>query len=208
MNEHNFVRRIHTFPTGDHFLAEKEIPLATLRASDGLAIGAVASGTVNAASTSTAEALSLTFNAPTLVPDGISFDDGETALIQFVVPQDFAKNVDNAALRLIVKPSADAAHTTDIGITTAQSIFRAGSAEDATVSTAVAEDAVASTGALVREVILNISERAFEPGDVIQLTLDVNNSGTTELILVGAALIYGSTLRAYNDDDNERDLTV
>lgn len=205
MNEANFVHRIHSFPTGDHYLAERDIPLATIRASNGLAIGAVASAVVDATGGVT-ETVDLTFNAPTLVSDGISFDDGETALLSIIIPQDFAVESDKAALRLVVVPSTSASDTTDIGITTAQSIFRAGAAEDATASSAVAEDATSSSGALVREVILDISGRGYKPGDVVKLTLDVNNSSTTELILVGAALIYGSTFRAYNDDDNDRDL--
>lgn len=206
MNEANFVSRVSSFITGDSFLAERTLPLAVVRATSGLPLGSVASATVNAASTSTAEAVSLTRVTPSLVADGISFDDGETALLQFVIPQDYDEAGDRIALRLIETPSADASHTTDLGITTAQSIFRAGAAEDTTASTAVAEDATASTGQLTRENILDISGRGFKPGDVVQLTLDANNSGTTEIILNGIGLIYGSTLRAYNDDDNNRDL--
>lgn len=188
MNEANLLQRIDALVTGDYFLREVELPLhGHIRASnDYLPL--------------------VTGDVPTWVQNGISFDDGETAFLDFNIPQDYAQNKDLCALRLRVVPSADAAHTTDIGITTAQSIFRDGEAEDATVSTAVAESATASTGQLVREAVLDISGRSYEPGDHVRLTLDVNNSGTTELILLGIDLIYGGTLAAYNADDRARDL--
>jgi len=176
MNEANFVSRVESFITGDYFLAEREIPLSAFRTT------------------------------ATAVTNGISFANGEVANLHLVIPQDFAEDAGKVALRLNVVPSADTADTTDIGVASAQTIFRAGAAADAAAAAAVAEDAVASSGALVREVVLDLSGRGFEPGDVVQLTVDVNGGGATELILTGAALIYGSTFRAYNDDDNGRDL--
>lgn len=141
---------------------------------------------------------------PSLVTDGLSFNDGDTAFLQFTIPQDYAEGKDQCALRLHVIPSADASHTTDIGVTTAQSIFRAGVAVITTVRAAASEDATASTDQLAREAVLDLSDSGFQPGDVVKLTLDVNNSGTTELILTGMQLIYGSNLAAYNDDDRFR----
>lgn len=187
-NEQNIIQRLNGVVTGDQFLREVELPLhGHIRASnDYLPL--------------------VTGDVPTWVEDGISFDDGETAFLDFNIPMDYAPDQDLCALRLHLWPSADAAHTTDIGITTAQSIFRAGAAEDATVSDAVAETATASTGQLVREAILDISGRGYEPGDHVRLTLDVNNSGTTELILLGMDLIYGGTLAAYKTADRERNL--
>ena len=188
MNESNFIKRLNGLVSGDRFLKEKELPLhGHVRASD--------------------DYLPLvTGDAPTWVQDGIQFDDGETAFLDFDIPQDYDVGVDACALRLHLMPSADAAHTTDMGVTTAQSIYRDGAAVDATVATAVAETATASTGLLTREAILDISGSGYKPGDHIVRTLDANNSGTTELILLGVDLIYGGTLAAYNDDDRFRDL--
>lgn len=141
---------------------------------------------------------------PTIVAGGISFDDGETALLRFMIPQDYCQDTDEAALR--INYSADGANgTTDIGITTAQTIWRPGSAADATASTAAAETALASAN--VREVILALSGRSYQPGDVVQLTLDANAASTDELVVHGISLIYGSNLAAYNDDDRWRDMT-
>ncbi|MBU1067694.1 hypothetical protein KKE60_07885, partial [Patescibacteria group bacterium] len=167
MNEGNFLKRLSGIISGSRFLREKELSLhGHVRASD--------------------DYLPLvTGDAPTWVEGGIQFDDGETAFLDFDIPQDYDVGIDACALRLHLVPSADAAHTTDMGITTAQSIYRAGAAVDATASTAVAETATASTGVLVRESVLDISSRGYQPGDRIRLTLDANNSGTTELILLG-----------------------
>ncbi len=147
-----------------------------------------------------------TLALPDVVQDGLSFDDGDIALLQFTVPQDYEQGKDVMALRFHLRPTADSADTTDFGITTAQRITRAGAAIDATVSTARAESAIASTDQLAREFVADLSGRSFQPGDVLQFTLDVNNSGTTELILSGIDLIYGSCLAAYNDDDRFRAL--
>ena len=119
---------------------------------------------------------------------------------------DYAQESDILAVRFKVMPSADAAHTTDIGLTTAQALYRAAAAVDNTVATAVAETATASTDQLVREAVLDISGGSYQPGDHVRRTIDVNNSGTTELIVVGIGLIYGGGLAAYNDDDRDIDL--
>lgn len=188
MHALNLIQRINEIVTGDGFLREVELPLhGCIRASD--------------------DYLPLvTGDAPTWAANGISFADGEQATIEFVVPMDYEVAADLCALRLVVVPSADAAHTTDIGLTTAQSRFRNGAAVDATAVSAVAEDATASTSALVREVILDISGNSYQPGDRVRRTIDVNGSGATELILVGVALVYSGNLAAHNDDDRNRDL--
>lgn len=188
MNEQNFLARVNFFATGDAYLKEDKLSLhGHVRASnDNLPL--------------------VTADAPTWAEEGISFDDGETAFLDFDIPADYDEGKDICALRLKVIPSADAAHTTDIGVTTAQSIFRAGYAEITDTRTAVAEDATASTDQLVRDAILDISGSGYKAGDHVRLTLDVNNSGTTELVLVGIGLIYMGGLAAYNDADRFRDL--
>lgn len=208
MNEANFIKRVSSFITGDSFLTERPLPLAVVTNTSGLAIGTSVTATVDVSGTATAEPVVFTVVGPTPVAGGISFDDGEQALLTFLIPQDYDEAGDRLALRLVETPSADAADTTDLGITSAQSLWRAGAAVDTTAVAAVAEDATSSSGALTRENILDLSGRGFKPGDVVQLTLDANNSSTTEIILNGIGLIYGSTLRAYNDDDNNRALGV
>lgn len=188
MNQGTFQKDANGIVSGDRFLLEKELPLH---------------GHIRAAN----DYLPLvTGDAPTWVEDGISFDDGETAFLDFDIPMDYDESVDACALRLHEMPAADAAHTTDMGITTAQALYRAGATVDNTVSTAVAETATASTGALVRENVLDISGRGYKPGDRVRLTLDANNSDTTELILLGIDLIYGSCFAAFNDDDRHRNI--
>ena len=188
MNESNLIKRLNGLVSGDRFLKEKELSLhGHVRASnDYLPL--------------------VTGDAPTWVQDGIQFDDGETAFLDFDIPQDYDTGVDACALRLHLMPSADAAHTTDMGLTTAQALYRAGAAVDNTVAAAVAETATASTDQLVREAVLDISGNGYQPGDRVRRTLDANNSDTTELILLGIDLIYGSSVRGYNEDDYARDI--
>ena len=188
MNEANFVARLNNIVTGDRFLKEKELALnGHIRASDDY------NPLVDS-------------DAPTWVEEGIQFDDGETAFLDFNIPQDYDVGVDACALRLHLLPAADAAHTTDMGLTTAQALYRAGAAVDNTTVDAVAETATVSTGALVREAVLDISGNGYKPGDKIRRTLDANNEDTTELILVGVDLIWGSCVRGYNEDDYARDI--
>lgn len=184
MNEGNFLSQANNIVTGDVILAERVLPIYD-------AVRVAATG-----------GLVTTATAPTAVATGIQFDDAETATLYITVPQDYDPVQDIMRVVLLEVPSADAAHTTDLGLTTAQNLFRDGAAVDATVVDAVAEDATASTGALVRENILDISGQGYQPGDVIQRVLDANNSGTTELILLGAKLRYGSSFVAY--DKNAR----
>ena len=188
MNEGNFLRSLNGIISGDRFLQEVELSLnGHIRASnDYLPL--------------------VTGDAPTWVEEGIQFDDGETAFLDFDIPQDYDEGVDACAIRLHLIPAADAAHTTDMGLTTAQALYRDGAAVDNTTVDAVAETATASTGALVRESVLDISGNSYEPGDRIRRTLDANNSGTTELILLGIDLIYGSCIRGYNENDVNRDI--
>ena len=188
MNAGTFLKDLSGIISGDRFLKEKELPLhGHVRASnDYLPL--------------------VTGDAPTWVEAGIQFDDGETAFLDFDIPQDYDEGVDACAIRLHLMPAADAAHTTDMGLTTAQALYRAGAAVDNTVVDAVAEDATASTDALVREAVLDISSNGYKPGDRIRRTLDANNSGTTELILLGIDLIYGSCVRGYNEDDHARNI--
>lgn len=188
MNAGNFLSACNGIITGDKFLREVPLPLqAHIRASN--------------------DFMPLkTGDVPTIVTEGIQFDDGETAFLDFTLPMDYDQGLDLCALRLHLVPAADAADTTDMGVTTAQALYRAGAAVDNTVRTAVAETAVASTGALVREGVLDLSASGYQPGDHVKLTLDANNSGGTELILLGIDLIYSGDFAAYNDDDRHRDL--
>ncbi len=188
MNEGNYIKRLSGIVTGSRFLLEKELSLnGHIRASD--------------------DYLPLvTGDSPTWVEAGIQFNDGETAFLDFDIPQDYDEGVDACAIRLHLMPSADAAHTTDMGLTTAQALYRAGAAVDNTTVDAVAEDATASSDQLVRESVLNLSGNGYKPGDRIRRTLDANNSAGTELILLGVDLIYGSCIRGYNEDDYARDI--
>ena len=188
MNESNILARLNGVVSGTRFLREVELPLnGHIRASNDYYP-------------------LVTGDVPTWAEDGISFDDGETAFLDFNIPQDYDESIDACALRLHLMPSADAAHTTDMGITTAQALYRAGAAVDNTVSSAVAETATASTDKLVREAVLDISGRTYKPGDHVRLTLDANNSGTTELLLLGIDLIYGGDIVAFNEDDRARNI--
>ena len=188
MNEYNFVARMNDIVTGSRFLREKELALNghVRTTNDYLPVGAA--------------------DDPTWAEEGIQFDDGETAFLDFNIPQDYDVGVDACALRLHLLPAADAVHTTDMGLTTAQALYRAGAAVDNTTVDAVAETATVSTGALVREVVLDISGNGYKPGDRIRRTLDANNEDTTELILLGIDLIWGSCVRGYNEDDYARDI--
>lgn len=183
----NFLNRFNEIVTGDKFLREVELSLhGHVRASD--------------------DNLPLvTGDVPTWAADGISFADSETAFLDFNIPQDYDESQDLCAIRLHLMPAGDAADTTDMGLTTAQARYRAGVTVDNTAVDAVAEAAVACTGKLVREAVLDISGNGYKPGDHIRRTLDANSDGT-ELILLGIDLIYSGDLAAYNDDDRFRAL--
>ncbi len=189
MSGANFVSRLNDIVSGDRFLREKELPLnGHIRASNDY--NPIVSG-----------------DAPTWIEGGMSFDDGETAFLDFNVPQDYDEGVDACAIRLHLVPVADEAYTTDMGFTTAQALYRAGAAVDNTTVAAVAETATASTGALVRESVLDISGNGYKPGDRIRRTLDANNEASgDELVLLGIDLIYGSCVRGYNEDDYARNI--
>ncbi len=184
MNESNFLARTKLIVTGEAVLQERVLSLFD-------AVRVAATG-----------GLVTTATAPTAVTCGIQFDDAETATLYITLPSDYDKNLDILKLVLLEVPAADASHTTDMGLTTAQNLYRDGAAVDATTVDAVAEDATASTGALVRENILDISGQGYQAGDVIERVLDANNSGTTELILLGAKIRYASSIVAY--DPTER----
>ncbi len=188
MNEYNLLTRFNNIITGSQFLREIELAMhGHIRASDDYFP-------------------LVTGDVPTWVEAGIQFDDGETAFLDFDIPQDYDQGLDLCAIRLHLMPSADAAHTTDMGFTTAQALYRSGAAVDDTTVSAVAETATASSSQLVREAVLDISGNSYRPGDRIRRTLDANNSGTTELILLGIDLIYAGDLAAFNDDDRFRNL--
>ncbi len=173
---------------GDKFLREVELPLhGHIRASnDFLPL--------------------VTGDVPTWVEDGISFADGETAFLDFDIPQDYDRSLDLAGIRLHLMPAAaHATDTSDMGVTTAQSIYRGGVVEITTVRTAVAETAVASVTKLVRESVLDISGSGYQPGDHVRLTLDANAT-STELILLGIDFLYSGNVAATNDDDRYRGL--
>lgn len=183
VNGANFLQRFNEIITGGTaFFREVELPLnGHIRTSDDfLPI--------------------VTGDVPTWAEDGISFANGETAFLDFDIPQDYDQGLDLCGLRLHLVPAATSADTTDMGVTTAQALYREGAAVDNTVRLAVAETAVASTGALVRESVLSLNGSSYRPGDRVRLTLDANSDGT-ELILLGIDLIYAGTFAAYNDDD-------
>jgi len=189
MNEGNFIASLSGIVSGDRFLKEVELPLLG-------AVRITGDGEVP-----------LDGTAPSTVATGLSWANGEQAWLHFNIPQDYDEAVDACALRLHEVPAADHADTTDLGILAEQDIYRAGAAvaADPASAVAVAETAVASTGALVRENVLDISNRGYKPGDHVVLVLDANSDGT-ELILLGIDLIYGSCIRAYNENDYARDI--
>lgn len=181
------------FVTGDKFLVEVDIPLAQVfDPTLGIAAAGHDAGATGAATV-----------VPTVVLTGLSFADGETGLLRFTVPQDYEEGKDVMALRLKVTPDG-AGGTTDIGITTAQTIWRDGVAVITATSSAEAETAQAAA-TTSREVLIDISGRSFKAGDTVQLTLDVN-AASDELVLNGISLVYGTCLAAYNDNDRFRAL--
>lgn len=185
MNESNLIKRLNWIVTGDKFLASRPIALDAMRVTaSGIPVGAA--------------------TAPTSVVTGVQFDDAETALLIFSIPMDYAEGADVCALRFKVTPTSNN-DTTDIGVTTAQNIWRDGQAVDATASSAETEGAQAAA-TTSREVVLDISGRGYQAGDTVQLTVDVNNAGTAELTVHSIDLIYGSCLAAFNDDDRFRAL--
>lgn len=184
MSPGNLVSRLSRIATGDSFLVEHQLPLDALRvAASGIPIG---SGT-----------------APTSVVKGVSFANSETAILNILIPQDYAENKDELAVRLVSVASADATETTVYSFTTTQTIFRDGAVVDSAARAAVTGATLVGSGPNVHEDVLDLSGSGFKPGDVVQLVLSAAISGG-ESIVAGLGLIYGSTLRAYNDDDNER----
>ncbi len=192
MNEANFVKRLNWVATGDNFLRQRHI-------EQKVAITVTGTGDPILAA-----------SAPTNVVKGVSWNDGDTAWLNFEVPLDYDPTGDLLALRIVSIPVANTnAHTTDIGFTTAQKLWRVGAAEDTTAITAAAETAVDLAGGtlVAREAHLSLSGGGYEPGDVVQLTLDGNNSSTTELITLSMSLIYGGTLAMHDDADRHRDIS-
>lgn len=190
MNEANFVKRMNWIVTGDSFL--KERPLE----SDAFKVTATGAG-ITAAS------------APTSVVNGASYNDADTSLLTFMVPMDYDEDGDRMLLKLVVIPgTSTSGHTSDIGITSAQSIWRAGAVVDATAATAEAESATDHVTGFTREVYLSLSSGAgsYQAGDMLRRTIDANNSSTSELTMIGASIIYGSCFAAYNTDDRHRDV--
>lgn len=183
----NALQRFNEIVTGDKFLREVTLPLnGTIRASnDYLPL--------------------VTGDVPTWVEGGISFANAETAFLDFDIPMDYDESQDLCALRFKEVPATDDANTGALSITTAQSIYRAGAAVDATaVAAATTEAATSNAGLLVRENVLDISGRGYKAGDHIRLTISA--AVTTELILLGQTLIYSGDLAAFNDADRFRDL--
>jgi hypothetical protein len=186
MNENNFVERMNWISTGDFFLREFVLPL----------------GAATVASTGVQPDAS---SAPTAAVNGVSYDDGNTALLTFMVPMDYDKDGDNMIYKIVGVAATDNG-TNDMGITSAQTIWRPGAAADATAATAEAESATATSGLATREIFLSLSSGAggYEPGDVLRRTIDANNSGTGEFMMLAHSIIYGSSFAAYNDDDRWR----
>lgn len=188
MNEANFVKRIDWIATGDSFLKEMVLPLDAFKVTaSGIPIGSA--------------------TAPTSAVNGVSYNDGDTALLTFMVPMDYDVDGDRLVFKATVVAASDAG-TTDMGLTNAQTIWRPGSAADATAATAKAETATATSGLATREVFLSISGGSYQPGDIIRRTVDVNNSSTGELMMLAASIVYGSSFAAYNNDDRHRDMNA
>jgi hypothetical protein len=130
--------------------------------------------------------------------DSVAFSNSTTSPLLLHIPINYDNARDKCTLVLDEEPGADESETTLLGITTAQSIYRAGAAVDATTSSAVAEDATTSVGKLCRQNELDISGRGYKAGDVVALTLSATNTNSATLTLRGVRMIYGSTIVAYD----------
>jgi hypothetical protein len=184
MNEANLVKRLNWLATGDSFLVEKPIALVDLLVT--------ASGIPCGAGT-----------APTSTTTGISFDDGETAILTIVIPADYDTTGNRLALKFKVTPSGSNG-TTDIGVLTTQNLWRNGAAVDTTTITAASEGAqTASTNSREAHVSL---DGTYQPGDTVQVVVDVNCAGTDELVVNSMAMVYGSCLAMHDDADRHRSI--
>ena len=130
--------------------------------------------------------------------DSVSLANSATTAILLEIPLDYDNARDKCTLVLDEEPGADESETTALGITTAQTIYRAGAAADATTSDAVAEDATTSVDKLCRQNELDISGRGYQAGDKIALTISATCTNAATVTLLGVRMIYGSTIVAYD----------
>lgn len=130
--------------------------------------------------------------------NSVSLNNSATTPLYLQIPMDYDEIRDKATLVLYEEPGADESETTALGITTAQSIYRDGAAVDTTTSDAVAEDATSSVGKLCRVNELDISGRGFKAGDVVALTVSATCTNAATVTLLGAKLVYGSTIVAFD----------
>jgi hypothetical protein len=130
--------------------------------------------------------------------DSVSLANSATTPLLLEIPLDYDEARDKCTLILNEEPGADESETTSLGITTAQTIYRDGAAADATTSSAVAEDATTSVGKLCRKNELDISGRGYEAGDKVALTVTAVCTNAATVTLLGARLVYGSTIVAYD----------
>jgi hypothetical protein len=183
MNEANFVKRMNWIATGDVVLREQILPLTAFKDD-------ADSDLIDAGS------------APTLVATGVSFADGEVAFFDYYLPMDYDSSADQQVLKFLVQPTGNAS---DFGVLTTKRRTRPGVAVSATAGTAKAE-ASTTSASLAREVFLSLSGDSHQPGDFIRRSVDANVA-SGEAVVVAQALIYGSSISAYNDDDRHRNMS-
>lgn len=133
--------------------------------------------------------------------DSVSLANSATTPLLLEIPLDYDETRDKCVLRLDEEPGADESETTALGITTAQTIYRAGAAADATTSDAVAEDATTSVGKLCRVNELDISGRGYKAGDKVALTVSATCSNSATVTLLGVRMVYGTTIVAFDSTD-------
>jgi len=136
--------------------------------------------------------------APTAAVTGVSFADGETALLQLVIPEDYDLDSDICKVRFYCIWSVGTTAAGDIGFTTTQNLWRSGAAVDATAAAAVTVFTLTANVATAQVGTVDISSNGYRPGDVIVRTVDANETGAEEIIVLGLSLIYRSMIVAYN----------
>lgn len=139
-------------------------------------------------------------SAPTAATSGVTCADGETAQLWIVIPLDYDSTKDYAALKFYCKWTGATGTAGDLGVTTAQNLWRTGAAVDATAQTAVTVFSLTDSTAVTQVGTVDLGSRSFEPGDVVELTVDVNAT-TEEIILLGMSFLYKTNLVPTNLTD-------
>lgn len=179
MTPHNFCQQTQWITTGQGF--KRDLPIVY---SDFLV---TASGVPVTGS-----------SAPTAVVSGISFDDGETALLRIVLPGDYDSTQDYLTINLLGSCATGAAGDT-LGLGSSCKVYRdGGTAAGTSVNFATAPDDQAVVGTTNTKMTFNLSGSGLQPGDIVELTITAANSSTSELIVKGGFARYKSNLALTN----------